>query len=112
MEMNLKVGDAVLVFQNGRVTHRKDEAIVTKIGRKYVYVSQYGREYPYDMKTGRSPDGSIFIRTPEQHADELKRAQINTDLRTQFGIAFGYMAPKYTTEQLEKLLAFMVELTA
>lgn len=108
MELDVKVGDTVLVFSHWN--RSREEAVVTRIGRKYIYVTQWGHERSYTRDTGSAPSG--FILTRKQHADSIRRSEVQADLLTQFGVALDYTAPKYTTEQLEKLLAFMVELTA
>lgn len=53
----LKVGDMVFVaHQKTRSnTERKTETVpISKVGRKYFYIRQHGRDLPFDPATGQS----------------------------------------------------------
>lgn len=76
------VGQKVLV--NGvNLRGRTHEAEVVKVGRKLVYIEEYGRAVAYRIETGVINDdyGHTWIQTPEQFQEQQDRAAVLERLR-------------------------------
>ncbi len=100
-----KVGDQV-VLQEQRSPDRT--VPVVRVGRKYVYIEQYGRERGFDKETGRQADRvygyAAKIVTPEIIAEEQRRTNVVAALKNHKITYDGYGGFTQSTDVLEKLL--------
>ena len=106
------VGQKVLIRD---INRRRDggptESVITRVGRKLVYIEQYGREVAYRIEDGRKNDnyGHSWLQTPEQYVEEMHRdalwSRLNAaGLRLELG-----MSHKVSTDKLERVVAIMEE---
>lgn len=68
----VKPGQEIIRLYRGR----QENVQVARVGRKWVWISLYGREYAYDIKTGHSQEirGDVDrIVTAEMLATEARR---------------------------------------
>lgn len=113
------VGDTALKlesrYRNSRVPVEPIEVTITRVGRKYAYISLYGgsQEQGFDMETGAGtgehgyPD---YLFTPEGWQDHKRREYLVDALKRQ-GIEFrSYSTQRETTTlQMERILAILEE---
>lgn len=80
----VKVGDEVVLVENYRNSPPR-RVKVTRVGRKYLYVDNYG----FDRDTGRASDGYgyRFVRTIVAHAQNEQRIAAEQALR-KLGITY------------------------
>lgn len=108
---NVKVGDPLILSTGSR--YRGDEPVtVSRIGRKYLYVTrQDGREYSGRFHLDGTEDSKFVgrerLHTPEQYEEMKQRTSLFEQLR-QAGIDMRYeVRSEVTTDQLRALLAVM-----
>ncbi|WP_260973555.1 beta barrel domain-containing protein [Mycolicibacterium llatzerense] len=100
-----KVGDEVVL----REQRSPDRTVpIVRIGRKYVYTEQYGRERAFDKETGYQA-GRVYgyaarIVTPEILAEEQRRTDVVAALKNHKITYDGYGGFMQSTDVLEKLL--------
>ncbi|AVO21689.1 hypothetical protein I5I01_gp84 [Mycobacterium phage MooMoo] len=102
-----EVGQAVLFKDPRGGTEKKT---IVRVGRKWVYIEQYGYELAFDAKTGWQKSGGGKIYTPEMKADADRRAAALQELR-RIGIEFGFGGAerRLSTGTLEAMLAAIPE---
>jgi hypothetical protein len=86
----VKVGDT-LIIPTGR-NNEPREFDVTRVGRKYLYVMHYGRDWKFEIETGgevTNYGAAVTARTLEQHADHAARQALMQDLHLA-GVDFTY----------------------
>lgn len=104
MDAKFQVGQKVIVKHPERGAHETD---VTKVGRSLVYAA--GMAFYADTgaeRRGPNAGGYAYrICTPEEHAEEMHRICLRGALRGA-GIQFvDFDGRRFTTSQLERLLA-------
>ncbi|WP_459166973.1 beta barrel domain-containing protein [Mycobacteroides immunogenum] len=101
-ESKWHVGQNVMLVENCR---GPVEAPVTRVARKYVYVTQWGRERRFNIETGRGDNqcgyGDI-IYTLEDWSERQRRGALIKDIR-QAGLYFQSGDSSYSTATLQRL---------
>lgn len=94
------VGQKVIV-SGVNMRGRSREAEVVKVGRKLVYIGEYGRHVAYRMDTGVINDnyGHTRIQTPEQFQEQQDRTAALHRLRD-LGLVQAYGTVDYSTATL------------
>lgn len=89
--------------RSGREPRREE---VTRVGRKLVYVKEYGREYSYRLEDGTRNDnyGHSHIWTEDEWTERERRVNVTTALREAGLETVGY-SWKFDTHTLEEILA-------
>ena len=118
---DLDVGQAMIVWQ-GIPTRRRYDAVVSKIGRKYVTLEVWrgvGRtdkiEFDIETQKERGADGSYaaFFRTPAEQ-DLTDRGRDVRDRLRFYGLLPEYTGPatrrKLTLEQMEAVVELLDQL--
>lgn len=107
--LDAKVGDTVVMTGSPRTeTHR--EVRIVKVGRVYVYVSDYGRQTAFYRINGaeRTEYGSCRnIYSPDDWAALQRRKEITGRLTTVHGIRGSEYSFRQSTEVLESILAIL-----
>lgn len=102
-----QVGQRVLLIPSAN-QHRSpiEEVPIARVGKKYVYIEQYGREVAFDMygfqKTGY-PGDMQSIRTPERHARIERQERANRRLLELGVVSRGGRLP-FSVEALEQVV--------
>lgn len=80
-------------------------ATITRVGRKLVYVTLYGREKAYRIESGVANDnyGHSSLQTWDEYHAEKRRAEVVQALQEAGFIAKNYSFP-HSTEVLERVL--------
>jgi GH24 family phage-related lysozyme (muramidase) len=100
----VKVGDT-LIMTGLNMRGRSEEVTVTKVGRKYVHASHYGRVQAYRIDTGVVADGygHTSLCTPAQHAERKHRTTLLEKIRA-LGLAPVDWSSRHSTPTLERVL--------
>lgn len=96
-----QVGETVLLREGWGYNQPVSEVQVTRIARKYVYVTQYGRERKFSIENGVGQDAQIFTRAG--WADRLRYRELLGLLRDA-GVEFNHRA-RFSTGVLEQFWA-------
>lgn len=109
-----KVGQTVILREPrryGKERHTDTDVTIVRIGRKYIFISRWSREFPFFKDTGRSTsDNGGWIYTPERLAEEERRNEVVRRLREDHQIVrAGYGAFTHSTSTLEKILSILDE---
>ncbi len=105
-----KVGDTVILS----IRHQSElETTITRVGRKYAYIEQYGRERAFDLWSGYEANNKYGtpgrIRTPGMVAEEARRKAVIDAIRGH-GITYDrYIGFKQSTDVLEQILRVLEE---
>jgi hypothetical protein len=78
----VKVGDTLLYRQGRRGS---GEVRIKRIGRKYLTIEIYGREYPFDKVTGYKPSGNGERVLTQEMADHEQRLDAVMDRLKKYG---------------------------
>ncbi|MFB7853761.1 beta barrel domain-containing protein [Rhodococcus qingshengii] len=107
--LDAKVGDTVVMTGSRRAeTHR--EVRIVKVGRVYVYVSDYGRQTAFYRSNGaeRSEYGSCRnIYLPDDWAALQRRKEVTDRLTRVHGIRGSEYAFRQPTDILESILKIL-----
>ncbi|QGJ95021.1 hypothetical protein SEA_REDWATTLEHOG_160 [Gordonia phage RedWattleHog] len=103
-----EVGMEVLIDDVNRRGRPLTEAVVSKVGRKLVYATMYGRDVGFRLETRAANDnyGHQSIWTPEEVAERERRAYLDRRLAT-YGLRSEFGGTKFRelpTEVVEELL--------
>lgn len=100
------VGQPVLISDVNARGRGPYESKVTKVGRKLVYATMYGRDYAFRIEGGTINDkyGHQHIWTVEDWDAKNQHARALADLR-EAGVRFDWDSRYLDTETLEKILA-------
>jgi hypothetical protein len=96
------VGQKVLV-DGVNLRGRTHEAEVVKVGRKLVYIEEYGRQIAYRIETGVINDdyGHTWIQTPDQFQEAQDRKVVLDRLRDLGLTAHRFRELSYSTATLK-----------
>lgn len=103
------VGQPVLmrsVNERGRGPYK---TTITRVGRKYVYIEQHGRERSFTID-GSANDayGHEWLQTPEAYAHQVRMSSLRDTLKEN-GITVDTYADLYNNEELlTKILSLVV----
>jgi hypothetical protein len=107
-----EVGQTVLLFSGLHAGRSKPQTpkpvTITRVGRKNAYITQYGRDVPFNMETGQEVRGQNvpglgdWIRTEEEAGQEARREAAVRKLR-----AYGLGVSSTTDLPLTKLEALV-----
>jgi hypothetical protein len=103
-----KAGQKVMLIQStahGR-SREPGEFVVERVGRKYAYITQYGREVAYHLDTGSEANfiGSpSIIRTLEQYAEDTARETLTARIKAHGWGRIDYQKWPESTETLTKI---------
>lgn len=105
---DVQVGDQ-LILATGSRYHGDGPVIVSRIGRKYLYVEQNGRELHDRFHRNTGAEDSRYgtrqhLYTPAQY-DELKQRGSLFEKLREAGIEVSRVRGSLTTDQLRALLA-------
>lgn len=112
----LKVGDTVVIRGLGRRGDVSDEALITKIGTKYIHLRSNGRETQFSIETRqdavntRGVPASFRTRTEVAQIEKrqslvLRLYELGFQPTDKFRNAFG----RYDDEVLERVIAVLSE---
>lgn len=101
------VGQRVLIHHWNTRGGRIQEAEVSKVGRKLVYIEEYGRPVAYRIDTGNKNDqyGHSTMYTPEAWAARERRADLDRRLRE--GGLDRRNGTNLTDDQVERIVAIL-----
>lgn len=92
------------LFLSGYYTEQPKKVRVIKVGRTIITVDLNGVETKFDMATGYGKRNyHMRIGTFEQYADDLRRIDIQNELK-QYGIELMSISRNIPTVKLEKIL--------
>jgi len=93
---------------NERRTGGPQEVIVSKVGRKLVTVTHYGRPETYRIEDGTRNDEwkHHWIQTPEQYAEDQRQGAVEVRLR-ELGVDIRF-GTRYSTDVLEQIVDLLV----
>jgi len=103
------IGQTVLLKSVNSRGKAPSEVVITRVGRKLVYIEEYGRELAFRIADGRRNNqyGHEWIETPERAAAKAHRSDVVARLKAH-GIDYvGYSGFKQDTETLEHILAVL-----
>jgi len=100
------VGDVLKLYSSG-TRGRTVDVPVTRVGRKYLYITQYGRECPFRISNGIAADGygHSSVRTPAQHAEAQRRTELLAEIYAGGLQPSQHPRVSLTTAQLEAVAA-------
>lgn len=104
----IKVGDRLILVSSSRY-HSDTGVIVTRIGRKYVYVARWGGKGElserFELATGiqDSDYGSPYrLYTPAAYEERARRTAVRARLR-KAGLGYDSKLGQYSTDKLERV---------
>lgn len=103
----VKVGDKLLRVYRGR---EPEEVEVVRVGRKYLFVRLYAREYPFLLSDGYAKEGGTFtdrVATREMLDAEQRRRDALARLEELGWKRGNYWSSSEKIETLEAMIALL-----